>query len=110
MLAMILAFNAFNSPVRTMQLRQGRATSLCMEAVNILRRMDEIENDSFYRQLNSNSCLRDNVPDGAVVLPSLELQVRRVGLQSGISRPADETPRPICFPIERIFDKVLSQV
>ena len=47
MLAMILAFNAFNSPVRTMQLRQGRAASLCMEAVNILRRMDEIEKRFF---------------------------------------------------------------
>ena len=47
MLAMILAFNAFNSPVCTMQLRQGRATSLCMEAVNILKRMDEIEKRFF---------------------------------------------------------------
>ena len=37
MLAIILALDAFNTPVRTMQLRQRRATSLCMEAVNILK-------------------------------------------------------------------------
>ena len=46
----------------------------------------------------------------AVVLPSFELQMRRVWLKSGISRPADETSRPIRFPIRRVLDKVLSCV
>ena len=97
MLAMILALDAFHSPVRAMQLRQGRATSLRMQAVDILKQFDELKRHIPFA--NSNPYLRDNVADGAVVLPPLELQVRRVGLQGGISRPADETSRPICFAI-----------
>ena len=37
MLAMVLALDAFHSPVRAMQLRQRRATSLCVQAVDILK-------------------------------------------------------------------------
>ena len=43
MLAIILALNAFNSPIRTVQLRERLATSLCMEAINILKQMEELE-------------------------------------------------------------------
>ena len=96
MFAMVLALDAFHSPVRAMQLRQRRATSLCVQAVDILK-FTIIRVRSLLQK--SNSCLRDNVSNGAVVLPPLELQVRRVRLQGGISRPADETSRPVCFAI-----------
>lgn len=47
MLAIFLALYAFNSPVGTVQLGQRRATGLCMKAVDILKRIDESENNSW---------------------------------------------------------------